>query len=231
MKKIAINLPAAMIEEAQKPDIAERPFDICLHCPFPGQSCIGPNCQCMKYSRWVTWIKAWIKKAGITRNEIAEKSDHPLSTINYALSGTAKDIKAATMADITLAVIGEPAVRYPCHIAALLMRGELGEEDPEAEALKKQLAEAQSQLLQRNYAAESDHESLAFTKSRIALLDEQIKEKDASIRRKEKVILGLILALIFIALFLVGIIIYDAITPGIGFIRTVAGFIAGGFIK
>ena len=221
MVTIRFKVPEKMFQTAQRPDIQETPYDLCFECPFRSVTCDGPNEQAMTMPRRITWFNRLGKERGITRAAVAELSGVPLAPINSIMTGRTPDPRHSTMQALSQAYSGGCWGQYPCHMAALLMQGKLtGEDDdPEADELRGRLHRAEDELRQRSYVAESDHRAVVFLKEQIAFLDAQIKEKDSSIRRKEKLIVKLFIALALLLFFIIVVLAYDMLRPDIGFIR------------
>lgn len=216
MAYIRIKVPEEMLKAAQMPDICDRPYDLCHFCPFPGETCDGPNCLAMLYQRWVTWIKEWIKKRGLTRALIAEQSNHPLSTIHYVLSGSAKDIKVSTMADITHVVMGKCWGRYPCHFAAMLLLGELDESSAlhDTEQLNQMLDESKKESQKKIDYLKQD---VIARDKRISTLDDQLNEHRSVMRTYRRIIGALAIPTVMFFMYLV----YDAMHPDFGVVSSI----------
>lgn len=222
MAKISFEIPDIMVDVANSEGILARPYDLCHACPFIGQSCDGPDCLAMRYERWVVWINEWARKRGLTRARIAEESEHPVSTVNYALSGSAKDIKVSTMADITRVVIGGSWGQYPCHFAALLLRGDIGGESDQAglAQLQKQL-EAQAADAQRKI--DYLREDVAARDRRIATLDSQALEQHNTIKSYRRTVTMLIAPMVLFSMYLV----YDLMHPEFGVTKLILDLLGG----
>ena len=134
MRKIIIDLPLDLFNAATAKESKDKPYNVCLSCPYRTTYCDGPQCLAMSYTRWVEWINTLAKKQKLTRAEIAELADLPLPTVISALHGKAKDIKMYTAAAITRAVKGGTWGQYPCHFVAMMMNSEIVELDSSHQA-------------------------------------------------------------------------------------------------
>lgn len=226
MVKLNIDLPKSMFRIAQNDGTREKPYDLCLSCPFFGESCDGPNVLAMEYPRWVEWANTRARQLGLTRADIAERSNLPKGTVDSALSGRNKDIRSATMRDITEVLIGGCWGQYPCHLAAMLMRGELedtAQEDESTLPLREterrlQAVEAERDDLLRKLA-DSDNRTQAQLDKFEAEAQKKIEWLKGNIaeQRKVKVIYGAIL--VALVAFMVALFTADLMMPETGWIR------------
>lgn len=207
MVKVPVDVPKSMMEFCRSPDAKEKPYDICLRCPFIRVSCDGPNILAMDYPRWVEWVRDRIKTTGLTKASISESSGIPLSTVNSALSGTSYDIRTDTMRRITRVIIGGCWGQYPCHFAALLMEGEdleatedgskIADLQAEIERLNTELrrviskAEAQVQEVRREAQLKIDNlkEQVESWKQESRIRDKYLAEKNETINNLVNVLI------------------------------------------
>lgn len=224
MINISFDVPQKMMDLAQEKDIKNRPYDLCLECPFCFVTCDGPNEDAMTMVRRVERLNHLAKKRGLTRSDISEKSGLPLATVNSVMSGRTEDPRHSTMQALSKTINGGCWGQYPCHIAAMLMEGELIDTgvNLEMDALRNRLAEAEDKLNQRSYVAESDQRAIVFLKEQIAFLDNQIKVKDRSIRRKEITIIVLFAIITVLVLCVIGVLIADKMMPNVGWLRSMS---------
>lgn len=223
MIKIAVDAPKSMIEFAKTQQARDRPYDICLMCPFLRESCDGPNVLAMDYPRWIEWAKERIRQLGITKPQLSERADVPLSTINSALSGTSYDIRSETMRKLTRVLIGGCWGQYPCHLASLLMDGEDLDVDAELEAVQTELEAAHAEITRLTGLLDSTdqrHEKSREDDQRIReYLKEQVNIRDHYLRDKNKTIRFLSIAIIILICFVLGVLTFDALNGDIGFFR------------
>lgn len=175
-----------MVDYAQTSTAKEKPYDICLHCPFISESCDGPNILAMDYPRWVEWANQRMKSLGLTKGEVALQSGIPQSTVKSALSGVTYDIRTETMREITRVLIGGCWGQYPCHLAAILMAGT--HQDTESEPLtasERQQYEAQIQQLKADYQKKVDYlkEQVNHWQEEARIRDKFLEEKNKTIDR------------------------------------------------
>lgn len=180
MLTFRVDAPKSMIDFCKTTEAKEKPYNICLKCPFIRESCDGPNILALEYHRWVEWSKDWIKQHKITRQGVADAAGLPLSTINSALSGTGYDIKTDTMRRITKALVGGCWGQYPCHLAAILMDGtaevDTGEDAKRIAALEAEVARLNAKLQKVIDTAEAKIADVkAEEKAKIDYLKEQVE--------------------------------------------------------
>lgn len=177
MLKILVDAPKTMVEYAKTASAKDKPYDICLHCPFISESCDGPNILAMDYPRWVEWARDRMKLRDLTKGEIAMQSGLPLSTVKSAFSGNSYDIRTETMREITRVLIGGCWGQYPCHLAAILMAGTAQDAEPEhLSAGERAQMEEQIRQIKADYQAKVD-----YLKERIVYLQTQIEHKNTTI--------------------------------------------------
>ena len=204
MIKIPVDAPKTMLDFARSEQAKEKPYDVCLHCPFMGISCDGPNILAMEYPRWVEWANDRAKRQGLTRAEIASRADLPKSTVDSALSGKLYDTKSETMRKITKAIIGGCWGQYPCHLAYLLM--ENGAEDDTIEQLEKEKAA---------WIKEECQKKVDYLKRIVDDLQDSIKWYKRSLKW-HKWMIGIFAAIS--AIFVIWLIV-DVSLPGVGWFR------------
>lgn len=191
MKKITFDVPKKMIQAAQQPGAQEEPYNVCLHCPFMGETCDGADPLSMSNERWVKWINSLANMFHITRQQIADRALLPLSTVNSVLSGRTKDVRHSTMQAITRAVVGDCWGKYPCHIAYLLLTGQQLEDESDSIIELNHLRERIAELKEEKQAALEDargkvdflRQQLSLRDRQIAHQEEQLDKQAASLRR------------------------------------------------
>lgn len=227
MKKINIDVPKKMLDIAQSADAENKPYDICLHCPFMGVTCDGPNITAMSYARWVEWASKLAKQNGLTHSVIADQANLPKGTVDSALSGKNKDIRADTKRMITKAIVGGCWGQYPCHMAAQLMFGNLEEDEMHTETLVKELEKAKEELANAKAqykqdlaeAKEEAHTQVDYLKKEVEFRNKRILSYAETVRRKDRAILWLGIALGVLTFAMIGWLLYDIATPTVGFFR------------
>lgn len=186
MLKILVDAPKTMVEYAKTASAKDKPYDICLHCPFISESCDGPNILAMDYPRWVEWARDRMKLRDLTKGEIALQNGLPLSTVKSALSGNSYDIRTETMREITRVLIGGCWGQYPCHLAAILMAGTAQDAEPEPMAAgERAQMEEQIRQIKADYQAKVDYlkEQVAHWKEEARIRDKYLEEKNKTIDR------------------------------------------------
>ncbi len=198
MLKVNVDVPKIMLAIAEQANENQKPHDICLNCPFMHTSCAGPGILSMGYLDWVEWINALAKQQRLTHSIISERSGIAKGTVDSVLSGKNKDVRFATVRDITRVVVGEGFSRFPCHFAAQLVSGEIGEDDTRSEELAKDLEKALEELSHLREALGKVHDSyrveleavrkdeaakIAHLCEEIAYLREENTHKDKIIER------------------------------------------------
>ena len=88
------------------------PFDECLVCEFLRNGCSGPRTNAMELPRWIVWIKAVMKRFGITNGDVADGTQLSKSTVDDIFAGRRKDISRETCCLIENYVLGTG--KWPC---------------------------------------------------------------------------------------------------------------------
>lgn len=200
MIKIQFDVPKSMIAFCNTTEAREKPYDICLQCPFIRESCDGPNILAMDYPRWAEWARERIKQIEVSRQEIAEISGLSVSTLASALSGSGYDIKTDTMRRVTKAIIGGCWGQYPCHFASLLMKGvdlEDNEDGKKVSELEAEIEQLRAELKKETESTEARiQEAKKEAQTKIDYLKEQVNIRDKYLAEKNQIINDLMTAVI-----------------------------------
>lgn len=185
MQKIIIEVPQEMLDIAKSKDPNKKLADACLYCPFSSEMCGSPDPMSMDYPSWVTLINAHAKQKKLTHNMIAERVNLSKSTVDSVLSGKNKDIRAATMRDITRSVIGDEWDRHTCRFAAMLFSGDFEEFEKQTEVLGHELESKKREL---EAARDNGLEKTAYLREEIAILKEELDFLRKENEKKDKII-------------------------------------------
>lgn len=150
-------------------------YDKCLHCPYLGNGCDGPNTNAMTLERLHEWWRELKRIRGYSNALIADRSGLSERTIASIMGGkTIRDLSFSTVSALNLALVGSGG-QWPC---ALVVEKEMPEATKELAALQESYAEyrkdTQSKLKHLNEEVEHMR-SEAKTKSK--LLEKLISEK------------------------------------------------------
>lgn len=160
MVNVQVDVSKDMVEFAKSASAREKPYDICLHCGSFAVTCDGPNILAMDYPRWVEWATEHIRRKKLKVAEIALASGLPQSTIKSALSGIHYDTRTDTMRKITKALVGGCWGQYPCHLASLLMEGDVHEVDQASQTMtagERERMEEHIRQVRADYQAKVDY--------------------------------------------------------------------------
>ena len=202
MRKFVLSVPKDMVEIAKSADIAEKPYNICLKCPYRGRSCDGPNCLAMEMPRLIEWNDSLAKTQGFTRAKTAERADIPLGTLNSIMTGRTPDPRHSTMQAITRANSGGSWGKYPCHLAAILMDKEMFEDSMVDE---EEFAKHELQIVR-----EESNRKVEYLRKEIETHRKEIRKKNISLT------IAIVAAALFAAV-LVAMLITDMVVPNLGF--------------
>lgn len=183
MKKILVDVSKQMVEYCQSSEAREKPYNICLQCPYMPDSCDGPNVLAMEYPRWVEWVKGRMSQMGLSKNALSERSGVALSTIKGFLSESGYDIRTDTMRRITKVLVGGSWGTYPCHFAALLMEGTDLDEDTDSKKAAELEAEVEELTNKIREIKEEYKEEIKFLREQIEIRDKYLAEKNQTINK------------------------------------------------
>lgn len=192
--KIVIKVPKKFAEFCQSEEIKEKPYDVCQMCSFIPDSCDGPRLDGMEFKRWAEWARDYMKRNQIVKTELSKKCDLPVSTLSHAISGVGYDVRAETRTKITNALLGIDHRRYPCHMAALLMAGQIiDDEDNESKVAELQeeiqrlgsdLAHAKEKAVAKVQEAKQEAQvKIDYLKAQIETRDKFLDEKNVQINK------------------------------------------------
>ena len=186
----------------------------CATCPKLGITCNEFDLLALstdEMREWCRWRLVWL---GWPRVRLVEEAKTPKSTIDRFFSNEPCDFKFETFRPIVKALIGGEKVEHPCPMCDI-------ENDTEKLQQEKELLQAeieritadneQMQQYIRDHDAQhkADHENTA---NALRMLEGQLKVKQTAVN-----VLILILAVVVVAL--IGVLIYDKITPHLGWFR------------
>lgn len=87
-------------------------FNACIKCERVGQDCV-PNFMALPFSDLLEWWKERQRFLGWTNQNLADKSNIPVGTINRIKAGE-DDCRYSTMRAIIHALLGGYSVEFPC---------------------------------------------------------------------------------------------------------------------
>lgn len=125
MVKIPYEVPRKMIEAAQDPHVKNSPHNLCSFCPARNVTCSGANERFMDMPAQIAYWNTLGRVNQISRPHAAEIANLPLSTLNSIFSGRTPDPRHGTLKAISLAYNGGNVVNSPCHMASLLLNGQI----------------------------------------------------------------------------------------------------------
>lgn len=140
-------------------------FDKCIKCNRLGDSCV-PNLMLLPFSDLMQWCAQRQKHLVWKNQDLAEKSNVPIGTINRIKAGEYLDCKYSTIKNILIALIGGTTDEFSC-----------------TEQVEKELKhlEALQQQATKLSAVENENREL---KSRLSIIDEQHRKDIRAIREE-----------------------------------------------
>ncbi len=113
-------------------------YDKCLHCPYLGNGCDGPNTNAMTLERLYEWWRELKRIRGYSNALIADKSGLSERTIASIMGGKIiRDLSFSTVSALNLALVGSGG-QWPC---ALVVEKEMPDATKELAALQESYAE------------------------------------------------------------------------------------------
>ncbi len=89
-------------------------FEKCIKCDRLGESCV-PNLMLLPFSEIIQWIGKRQKHLDWKNQQLADKSNVPVGTINRIKGGTYADAKYLTIKSILIALIGGTNNEFSCN--------------------------------------------------------------------------------------------------------------------
>lgn len=175
-------------------------FDKCIVCNRIGESCV-PNLMLLSFSDLMQWCNKRQKYHGWSNQQLAEKSNVPVGTINRIKAGEYLDCKYSTMKNILIALIGGTTDEFSCtkQVEAELQQMEqlaqqaeaLSAVEAENEKLQARLCQIEEQHRNELQAVKEEHrkqieflrKQIDFEEMQIVHKDRQIEDLSAIIRR------------------------------------------------
>lgn len=97
--------------------MTDKPYNRCLSCEFKGIKCDGPRTSDMPLLRWCEYMREMKDVAGLSNQEIADKSGVSLKTVERIMAmKVEQDIYRETARAIEDVVIGS-SNQLPCYMA------------------------------------------------------------------------------------------------------------------
>lgn len=152
-------------------------FEKCIKCDRLGESCV-PNLMLLPFSEIIQWIGKRQKHLDWKNQQLADKSNVPVGTINRIKGGTYADAKYLTIKSILIALIGGTTNEFSCNeqIEKELQQMAVFEEqaaklsviEKENEALKAKLSEIDEQHRKDIRAIKEEYqEQITFLKDEL----------------------------------------------------------------
>lgn len=187
----------------------EKPYNMCLNCAHIGKNCDGPNFLAMSTERWCEWVRLRKEYLGWTNAKVAENAEISKVSVDRIMSGHIKDVRTTTMQAVTKALVNGTWGQYPCALAAL----EGAENDSnvlscECDNLRKALESEQKKV---DYLKQQ----ITYQQKQLDTKDEQLRDRFAFLKRKDKIIFGLSIAIAAVIV----VLIIDLFNGHIGYFR------------
>lgn len=99
--------------------LEKKPYNRCLNCEYKGLKCDGPRTSAMPLTRWCEYMRDMKDVAGLSNQEVSERSGISLKTVERIMAQHAdQDIMRETARLIEDVIIGS-SNQYPCYMAFL----------------------------------------------------------------------------------------------------------------
>ncbi len=209
--------------------LEEKPYNVCLACDKLGKICDGPNFLAMTPERWCEWCRLRKDLLGWTNAHVAELSDVSKVSVDRIMSGNVKDLRISTMQAVTKAMVNGSWGQYPCAMSTPSEKETVYVDNP---ALVEQCYQLQHALdsLSESHKAEletiraTEQRKIDFLREQVNFKENQMCEKDRLLheryeflKRKDRIMICLGVALTLCLLVIVGSLVVDKINPDIGF--------------
>ena len=98
-------------------NMIDKPYNRCLGCEFKGVKCDGPRTSAMPLLRWCEYMRDMKDVAGLSNQEVADKSGVSLKTVERIMAmKVEQDIYRETARAIENVIIGS-SNQFPCYMA------------------------------------------------------------------------------------------------------------------
>lgn len=204
--------------------IAVKPYNKCIKCDYLGTKCDGPNVIAMSKERYCEWCRQLKEEKGWSNAKLAEVSGISKATIDKMMTNRITGLNGETISTVTCALVYGYSCpdgnwgKFPCAMEA---PEDAPEGCPKCADLKRQL----------DFQTANDREKIDHLKKQVAFAESQLLEKDAQIRskderlqeradfiyRKDRVITILSVLLGISVLLIIGALLIDMFNPNVGF--------------
>lgn len=175
-------------------------YSACIRCSKLGTVCKGPNFTDMSVPEIIDWMRSRIAYLGWTRTYLSELSGVPDGTVKRVLSSTdGGGFKFETVAPLLKALTGSSGAESPCP-------------DPDGsihDALTTRIRHLEQDLADTKAmaatAAEEHNRVVTYLKSQV--------------RNHRTALIVTALLLVLVLLSVIGVLIYDVLSPNIGYFR------------
>lgn len=188
-------------------------FERCIHCPRIAKDCAGPNLSIAKFADQMEWVEEYQRVHNISDTDISRRSPLPKGTIAGIKSGHRKDIRTDTMRMILMALYGLTVEEYD----ALAYLPCLDFDDEDRAALEEKLAASDVKLSDMEHLHADDRTKIDHLKKQVETNESVLQDHREYIRRKDRVIRILAVALSVSLLILLKMLLWDYFNRGIGF--------------
>jgi transcriptional regulator with XRE-family HTH domain len=98
--------------------LEEKPYNICISCPYIGQTCDGPNFLAMPIERFCEWCKLRRDYLGWKNQFVADKAGVSKISVDRIMAGDSKDLRITTMQAVARALVNGVWGHSPCVLVA-----------------------------------------------------------------------------------------------------------------
>ncbi len=191
----------------------------CTNCDFDcSRPCFVPSLLGMNYYNFVPWCRVTKKRKNISNSKLAEKTDRSKGTIDTVISGTIDDPRFSTVQAITKELVDEQWAKYPCLYACLYAY--LKEENlPDTRELEERLRRAEESVQNEEEKKKDARAKIDFLKEQIRIKDHAASEMEHTLRRRDKTITVLAIAVSVLAMGIIALFVADSMVTGYGWFR------------
>lgn len=207
------------------PVYEEKPYNRCIDCVHIGVTCDGPDFLAMEIPRLCEWSrlrKDYLhrKDSKWTNDYIADKSGISKTTVARFFSGNLADLNFSTASQIIRVLVNGTWGQYPCALAAAT---EQDHADNPAIAEQCRRLQAALDSITAEHRAEiatiraEGQAKVDYLKSEIGRRDKLLDERSDVLKRKDRTLLWIGIALALSLVLIFGALIVDKLNPHIGF--------------
>ena len=167
--------------------LEEKPYNICICCPYIGQTCDGPNFLAMSVEEFCEWCRLRRDYLGWKNQKVADKAGVSKISVDRIMAGDSKDLRITTMQAVARALVNGVWGKSPCVLVAETKK-EIQVDNPVIVAQCQHLQNTLDTLTEEHkkdlaFVREEAQKKIDFLLDQITIKDKQIEWMHSLIHR------------------------------------------------